>query len=94
MLQDIQFGEVIGEGDGGVIHLAEWKGITVAAKMLKFDPARCAAGHRQGHVAFGASAAQALRVGGRRTSSRGASRFRRRRGTDLRESRAHFEPIF
>ena len=35
--QEIHLGNKIGEGDGGVIYCAVWRGIEVVAKMLKSD---------------------------------------------------------
>jgi hypothetical protein len=40
--QEITLAEKLGEGDGGVIYHAHWRGLDVVAKMLKADTDRCA----------------------------------------------------
>lgn len=36
-LQEIKLSDKLGEGDGGVIYHAHWRGLDVVAKMLKTD---------------------------------------------------------
>ena len=38
--QEIQLTDKLGEGDGGVIYHAHWRGLDVVAKMLKADTDR------------------------------------------------------
>jgi hypothetical protein len=37
IFQEIKLSDKLGEGDGGVIHHAHWRGLDVVAKMLKTD---------------------------------------------------------
>ena len=43
--QEIQLTDKLGEGDGGVIYHAHWRGLDVVAKMLKADTDRYGVKH-------------------------------------------------